>query len=315
MTTSNHWSTTKERGSLLGMRILLALYNYGGKYLVKLVLYPVVAYFFISGTEARVASQDYFSKLHQAGYLKKKPGLGDSFKHFMTMANSALDKVDVWLGKITIKDINYNVFESFNTLIKAKKGALIIGSHLGNLEVCRALSSVHTDLVFNILVFTENAQKFNDFLNTINPDVKVNLIETRELGPGLAIALKDKIDQGEYVVIAGDRTSTSVQGRVIHADFIGHSAPFSQGPFILAALMQCPIFMMFCLKNTNKFELIFEPLSEQVNWSRKTRTQELEILVQKFAKTLEQYCAQYPYQWFNFFNYWQSDSASRSNQH
>jgi len=312
VTKQNHWSIIQERGSLIGIKTLFAFYRYGGRYIALIILYPVIFYFFITGKTSRNASQNYLKKLHQCGYLAIKPGYMMSFRHFLSMGFSALDKIDVWLGKITFNSINHVNYHLFEPLLTTKQGALILGSHLGNLEVCRALSNDNSEAFFNVLVFTEHAQKFNEFLNTLNEDVKINLIEVKEIGPDLAILLKEKIDQGEYVVIAGDRTSTTVAGRVIYNDFLGEPAPFSQGPFILAGLMQCPVLMMFCLKEQNKYQLIFEQLSTGVQWTRKTRQETLAQLITDYAATLEKYCSLYPLQWFNFFDFWQRDDSARA---
>ena len=317
MTTTKHWSSMGERGSILGLKILFTFYKYGGRYLAQLILYPVILYFFITGKTSRTASQNYLAKMYQAGYLAKKPGLWLSFKHFLAMGFAALDKIDVWLGKICMSSINHVNYDVFAPLLTANKGALIIGSHLGNLEICRALANDNTGARFNVLVFTEHAQQFNDLINSLHSDVKVNLIEVTEMGPDLAMMLQEKISQGEYVVIAGDRTSTTVAGRVIYNDFLGEQAPFSQGPFILAGILQCPVLMMFCLKAhpsaKHAYDLIFEQLSPGIHWTRKTRQLELDQLVKNYAETLEKYCARYPLQWFNFFDFWQQDSIRRDN--
>ena len=317
MTTTNHWSSMGERGSILGLKILFTFYKYGGRYLAQLILYPVILYFFITGKPSRTASQKYLAKMHQAGYLANKPGLWLSFKHFLAMGFAALDKIDVWLGKISMTSINHINYDVFEPLLTANKGALIIGSHLGNLEICRALANDNTGACFNVLVFTEHAQQFNDLINNLHSDVKVNLIEVTEMGPDLAIMLQEKISQGEYVVIAGDRTSTTVAGRVIYNEFLGEQAPFSQGPFILAGILQCPVLMMFCLRaqasEKHSYDLIFEQLSPGIHWTRKTRQLELDQLVKNYAETLEKYCARYPLQWFNFFDFWQQDSIRRDN--
>ncbi len=305
----------RERGSLLGLKIFFMFYKYGGRYLAVIILYPVIFYFFISGKNSRLASKKYLNKMHQAGYLAQKPSVWMSFKHFLAMGFAALDKVDVWLDKISMASINHINYSVFESLLRANQGALIIGSHLGNLEICRALAKDNSSACFNVLVFTEHAQKFNLFINSLSGNVKVNLIEVTRMGPHLAIMLQDKIEQGEYVVIAGDRTSTTVAGRVIYSDFLGEQAPFSQGPFILAGILKCPVLMMFCLKDHSsgkqKYNLIFESLSPGIHWTRKTREKELSQLVNQYAKTLEKYCAQYPLQWFNFFDFWQRDNISR----
>jgi predicted LPLAT superfamily acyltransferase len=316
MANHSHWSSMQERGSLLGIKFIFTCYQYGGRYIAIFFLYPVIFYFFLTGKTSRTASQKYLHKVYQSGYLAEKPTIWLSFTHFLNMGFAALDKIDVWLGNITISSINYINYPIFETLLQQKQGALIIGSHLGNLEVCRALANENVSTCFNVIVFTEHAEKFNEFINSLNSDVKVNLIEVTEMGPDLAILLQEKITQGEYVVIAGDRTSTTVAGRVIYSDFLGEKAPFSQGPFILAALLQCPVLSLFCLKIQTtegpKYNLIFETLSSGVHWTRKTREQELTTLVTNYAKHLEKYCAQYPLQWFNFFDFWQQDNINRS---
>ena len=312
MNKANHWSGIRERGSLFGLKLLFNIYQYGGRYLAVALLYPVILYFFITGTVARKSSQQYLNKLYQTGRLDKKPTLFTSYKHLFIMGLAALDKVDVWLGNITSESIEHVNYEVFEPLVKANRGALLIGSHLGNLEICRALSNENTQSVFNVLVFTEHAQQFNEFINSLNGDAKVNLIEVSVVGPDLAVMLQEKIEQGEYVVIAGDRTSTTVEGRVIYNDFLGEQAAFSQGPFILAGILHCPVLMMFCLKKGKQYQIIFERLSDGVHWKRKTRDMELAKLVKNYALTLEKYCALYPLQWFNFFNFWQRDNFSRN---
>ena len=220
MTSVNHWSAMRERGSLFALKLLFNIYRYGGRFLAVLILYPVILYFFITGKVARSASTKYLHKLYEKGYLVERPTRYTSYKHFLAMGFSALDKVDVWLGKITMSSIDHVNYDIFEPLLKAKKGALLIGSHLGNLEICRALSNEHTNATFN------------DFINGLNSDVRINLIEVSSVGPDLAILIEEKIAQGEYVVIAGDRTSTTVEGRVIYSEFLGEQAAFSQGPFV-----------------------------------------------------------------------------------
>ncbi len=113
-----------------------------------------------------------------------------------------------------------------------------MGSHLGNLELCRALSSRHPDIKINALVFTEHAERFNAVLKAINPDSDLNLIQVNELGADTAIMLQQKVEQGEWVVIVGDLTSVTKEQRVVWADFLGKLAPFPQGPFILVSSAQ-----------------------------------------------------------------------------
>ena len=91
--------------------------------------------------------------------------------------------------------------------------------------------------VINALVFSENAQRFKQIMDEMAPDAGLNLMPVTDIGPDTAIALKEKLDRGEWVAIVGDRIAVNPQRggdwRVIWSEFMGHPAPFPQGPFIL----------------------------------------------------------------------------------
>jgi len=305
---TKHWSTIEERGSILGMRALFLFYRLVGRRVLWLILFPVVCYLYIANRTARNASRQFLSKVFSLKKEKKiHASLMQGLKLHCAFADSAFDKLDAWLGKITKEDIDYIDRDGIKELVEQKQGGIFIGSHLGNLEVCRALSAVKESAVINVLVFTENAVKFNKFLERVNNKVTVNLIQVSDIGPGLAVSLKEKVDQGEVIVIVGDRTSVSVGGRVVYAPFLGEQAPFAQGPFILAALLECPIYWIFCIKSDGRFKLIFEHVTDKLALPRKERAQILQNIVEKYAQRLSHYAVIYPYQWFNFFDFWQND--------
>lgn len=307
MSKVQHWSTVQERGTYWGLKILLFFYQILGRKLLAVVLYPVVVYLYFTGGASKVASQHYLARIFKLNGWKKPLGYQQGLKHFYSFALSAFDKMDAWTGRITTKHILYGDCHPLAQIEQSKKGAIFIGSHLGNMEVCRALSQGRYKTRINVLVFTHHAVEFNRVLQKINPDVEIDLIQVSNLGPGLAIMLKQRIDDGEIIVIAGDRTSASSEGRTTVVNFLGEPAPFSQGPFILSSVMDCPIYLLFCLKEGNKYRVIFEHFADSLKFARKTRQQELETVINNYAKRLEFYCLQYPYQWFNFFDFWQSD--------
>ncbi|WP_448564085.1 LpxL/LpxP family acyltransferase [Thalassotalea ganghwensis] len=304
---ATHWSDKQERGFRFGLKFLLASYRILGRRLLWLVLFPVVLCLFLTGKDARRSSRMFFNLAHQRSANVPKANTWVTLKHFCSFADSAFDKLDAWLGKITPQQISYDNYQAFAELVEKKQGAIFIGSHLGNLEVCRALSYGKYNTVINVLVFTANAAKFNEILQSISDDVSVNLIQVTDISPALAMTLKDKIDQGEMLVIVGDRTSITQAGRVEYVPFLGQKAPFSQGPFILASLLDCPVFWLFCFKEKQGFHLVFEKVAEQIRFKRPEREQGIKKLITAYAQRLEYYALKYPFQWFNFFNFWQKD--------
>ncbi|WP_254203528.1 hypothetical protein [Aeromonas sp. FDAARGOS 1407] len=126
----------------------------------------------------------------------------------------------------------------------------------------------------------------------------------QELGPDTAIMLKSRIEAGEWVVIVGDRTSVTKEKRVVWADFLGEKAPFPLGPFALSAVLGCPTYLMFGLREQGRFRVHFEPFADGTPLPRAERQQRLEARVQHYADRLEYHCLRAPLEWFNFFDFW-----------
>lgn len=303
-----HWSRTPERGSLLGMQIMLASYRLLGRRGFSLLLYPVIGYFWLTGSAQREASRAYLARLEtfanaQGVALPAEPR--SSFRHFLRFGEAALDKLAGWRGDITEQEVELVGAEHYQAAINSGKGVLLLGSHLGDLELCRALGSRKQGLRINALVFTRHAARFNALLKQINPDSHLNLIQVQELGADTAILLKEKLEQGEWVVIVGDRTSVTREKRVIWADFLGAPAPFPLGPFVLSSVLGCPVYLMFGLKEQGRFRVHFEPFADGQPLPRQGRQQILASRVQAYADRLQHHCLRAPLDWFNFFDFWQ----------
>ncbi|EIS3744418.1 glycosyltransferase family 2 protein [Aeromonas hydrophila] len=303
-----HWSRTPERGSLLGMQIMLASYRLLGRRGFSLLLYPVIGYFWLTGRAQRQASQAYLTRLESfadANGVALPPEPRSSFRHFLRFGEAALDKLAGWRGDITEQEVGLVGAEHYQAAINSGQGVLLLGSHLGDLELCRALGSRKQGLRINALVFTRHAARFNALLKEINPDSHLNLIQVQELGADTAILLKEKLERGEWVVIVGDRTSVTREKRVIWADFLGAPAPFPLGPFVLSSVLGCPVYLMFGLKEQGRFRVHFEPFADGEPLPRQGRQQILASRVQAYADRLQHYCLQAPLDWFNFFDFWQ----------
>jgi len=217
---------------------------------------------------------------------------------------------------MTARIIDFPSQGEFERLLASGRGAVLIGSHLGNLEMTRALAVSEGRAKINAVVYTEHAQRFNALLMQVSADFGVNLIQVSQLGSDTAILLKEKIDQGELVVIVGDRTPTSGGGRsrVSPVEFFGAPAPFAQGPFILSHLLDCPVYLFFCLREGEDYRIYLEPFAERIDLPRQQRQERLQGYMQQYARRLEHYCLKAPEQWFNFYDFWRQAAASSSDK-
>ncbi|MGZ5026867.1 MAG: LpxL/LpxP family acyltransferase [Methylobacter sp.] len=305
MNKSLHWSAMSEWSLVWGMRFLLRVYLLFGRSVLQCFLYPVVSYYWLANKPGREASRAYLKRVAQ--FLPESDlsgNLYDSYRHFISFANAIIDKLAAWSGALSPSDVSYQGRDSLLAQIRTGKGAVLLGSHLGNLEVCRVIADLDRSVRINVLVHTKHAEKFNRLLTQTNQNSGLNLIQVTEINAATAMLLSDKIDSGELVVIAADRTPVSRNPRVSRAMFLGEKAWFPQGPFILAALLKCPVYTLFCLKQNGRQVIYFEHFSDLLTLPRKTRDQAIQQIIQRYAGRLEQYCLMEPLQWFNFFDFW-----------
>ena len=306
-----HWSGEPERRGQAGLRFMLALWRYGGRLPFTLLLWPVVAVYWLTGLNARRASQGYLKRIVACAKSRNVllPQPLNSYRHFLRFAEAMLDKVASWRGELRWgKEIDFAPEAEAAIRRAGGKGQLILASHLGDIEACRAMAQQVSGLVINALVFTDNAQRFREVLETIAPQAGVNLLPVTDIGPETAILLQQKIDAGEWVAIVGDRTAVHRQRggepRVVWSQFLGQAAPFPQGPFVLASALRCPVMLMFALREQGKLRVYCEPFADPLLLPRASRQQALQAAVDRYAQRLEEYALKAPLDWFNFFDFW-----------
>jgi predicted LPLAT superfamily acyltransferase len=300
-----HWAQINEASFVLGMRLLFWICRIFGRGPFRIVLYPVVAWYVLTQPAARAASADYLRRINaMGGAPRAKPGMPDVMRHFAAFAESILDKMLLWGGLFDLENTRYHGRELLDQLVGEQRGALLVCSHLGNMELCRVLSRRRTGLKLTVLVHTKHATAFNDMLAQLDPDSRMNLLQVTEMSAATAAMLAEKVAQGEFVVIAGDRIPVSGNPRVALAKFMGEPAPFPVGPYVLASLLECPIFLMFALCTANGPEVHVELFRESLRLPRKGRDEVLAALTAEYAGRLEHYCLRAPLQWFNFYDFW-----------
>lgn len=313
---NTNWHQMQERGSGFGIRILLAIYRLFGYGVFTILLMPVMAYFFLTGKTARRASRDYLQRLYSVApnALPGKPDNWLSFQHFMSFGQAIADRFAAWLGHMTLKHLDIVGKEQVLEKLNSGQGVVLLTSHLGNIELCRALANLRShdrELPVNVLVHTRHAEAFNKILAEVSPDTHIRLIQVDSIGPDTAILLSDMIERGEIVAIAADRVP--VNGTAtdsVPVQFLGSEACFPKGPLILSSILNCPVFTVFCTRNgPNRFLLEIEPFANPLLLPRKQRQEQLNFYVQRYANRLEIMCKKAPLEWFNFFDFWKEAGA------
>jgi predicted LPLAT superfamily acyltransferase len=301
---ARHWADINEFSFVAGLRVLFWLGRSLGRWPARLVLYPIVFWYMLAKRAARRASREYLLRVTQA-IGTEAPGKFLVLRHFASFAEDILDKMLLWSGWLPAEPIKHFNLEQMMAQLAAKRGALLICCHLGNLELCRVLARRMPGLKMTVLLHTKHAEKFNHLLACLNPASALDVMQVTELSPTTAVFLSEKIARGEFVAIAGDRIPVSDQPRVTLANFLGAPAPFPVGPYILANLFHCPVYLLFTLRRQGAAEVHFELFRESIHLPRKEREQALAELAADYARRLEVFCRRAPLQWYNFYDFWQ----------
>ncbi|MGG7737423.1 glycosyltransferase [Klebsiella aerogenes] len=308
---SPHWARQQEVKGLWGMRLMLLVWRLLGRKAFSLLLYPVVGVYWLTAATARRASQQWITRVREqlAARQMPIPPTLTSYRHFQRFGEAMLDKIASWRGELQFgRDVVFTAGAEETLNISDPRGKLLLVSHLGDVEACRALAQLQGGKTINALVFSENAQRFKQIMTEMAPQAGLNLMPVNDIGPDTAIQLQEKLDRGEWIAIVGDRIAVNPQRggewRVCWSRFMGQAAPFPQGPFILAAILRCPVNLLFALRQQGKLRIYCEPFADPLLLPRADRQQALQHIIDRYAERLEHYALQSPLDWFNFFDFW-----------
>ena len=303
------WDQRPERGSRLGIGIISWLFRHGARPVARALLWPVAGYFWATGPEARRGSFAYLTRIHAAGGIPSAPGPREVFKHELEFARSILDRAGFWLGGSDSFQLRLIGNEHLVRARSAKRGLLVLGSHLGSFDALRLIALEQAPLRVTVLMYTAHAARINAALGQDQRDdaSHVRVIPIRPGSLAHVLEARECIRRGEVVAILADRSSPGVaDGHVLPIQFLGATAWLSGGPLRLAAALGCPVVFMTGLRaGKDSYEIHVEPLADRVTLPRHGREQALRAYLQRFADVLASYCLRAPYQWFNFFDFWE----------
>lgn len=303
--TARHWSQVGEAGAVAGLWIMYTLHRLAGRLPFRAVLYPVVACYWLAYPAARRASLEYLANLQRAtGALGREPGARETMRHFLSFADTILDKMLAVGGRYRFDRLRFVGRAALEEQMKSGRGALLVTAHVGCLEMCQAFAeSPHLKLT--VLAHTLHAERFNRVLERLSPGRSVRLLQVTELTPATAVLLAQRIDAGEFVAIAGDRVPLAGgRGNSVQVPFLGRLAPFPIGAYVMASLLKCPLVMMGCIRRGDTHEIVFDRLADEVRLPRGDRLGACAVHAADFARRLEALLARAPYEWFNFYSFW-----------
>jgi len=296
------WQENKERSTPFTLLTIRWIALHLGRPFARGLLYPITLYFLLFAGPQRRASQQYLKRV-----LKRKVTWLDSAKHIHAFASTILDRVYLLTGQFGKLDISFPAENIPLSYSKNGVGCLLLGSHIGSFEVLRSYAVSNYPLPIKILMYEKQAPMMVQVLNALNAGVADTLISLDGSPSGL-LKVKEAIDCGTTVGLLGDRILGEGSEKTVICSLLGEPVKMPTAPVLLASALKVPLIVFFGVYlGGNRYKIHFELLAEEVILNRKTRQQDIQSYTQKYVDILEKQMLETPYNWFNFYDYWQND--------
>ena len=310
----DRWARIAESGTLYGLRFVAWWHRTLGRGPSVALLWLPAVYFAFRSRPARRASSHYLERVWATPEgrraLGRRPRLLDVMRHLHAFAIALYDRMLVWSGELDSIEVRHDGSEKIFAVAQAGRGAVLLGAHLGSIDMLWFLSRKY-QLVVNVIGFHGNAQRINAFLESFAPNERVRMIDMDPSSVYAAFEIKACIERGEFVLILADRIAPGKTGRTAEASFLGHPARFPLGPFLLAGVLECPVLFALCLcTGPARYETLLRPIGEAACVPRSEREKRARELLAGYAALLESTCTRLPFQWFNFYDFWGDDAET-----
>ncbi|WP_042301538.1 LpxL/LpxP family acyltransferase [Paraburkholderia kururiensis] len=300
------WAQREERSNLKLLRAMTWVSLTLGRRASRMLLVPITAYFLAFPADVRRASRAYLARV-----LGRPARWRDVWRHVWTFASTVHDRIYLLNGRFELFDLHLHDQTLVGAALAEGRGAFLMGAHLGSFEVCRTIGRSRPSLRVAITMYEENARHINAILATVNPAAKQDVIPLGQVDSMLKV--REYLDTGSMIGMLADRTLLRDGGDAVRQfDFLGAPAAFPLGPLRMAAMLRRPvIFMTGLYRGGNRYDIHFELLADFTHTPRGAREAEVQAALARYVELIERYCRAAPYNWFNFFDFWQTDAQRR----
>ena len=291
------WLEHRERSNLAAMRLITWITRALGHRAGRALLVPICGYFVAFAPRARRASRAYLQRIFAAPV-----GIAQVYRHFLVFASTLLERIEMLSRGNARFDMRVHGWPAIEAILARGRGCLLIGSHLGSAEILRAFGERQQGLPINLVMHEGNARTTSHWLRQMAPELAARIIAPGEAATLLRV--RECLERGEVVAMLGDRSFDSE--RTTRCDFLGASARFPCGPMLAAAVLGVPVAAFFCLHEGDlRYDVHFEMLAERIELGSGPRAEALAPWVEGYVRRLEAHARQSPYNWFNFYDFWQ----------
>ncbi len=292
--------TGRSRGNLLGYWIFQKLLEVGGLRTAYFLLAIVVFYYLLFAPKGLKASRDYLER--QFGKMSWWRMWLHNYRHFFNFGQVLVDRMALNMGLIDELHFTHDGREHLEAISAQEGGAILLSAHIGNWALAGHLLDQAMEKDVYVVMLEAEAAHIRRFMASLGAEPSYKIIAIQE-GKGAILQIFAVLNKGAVVCLHGDRFLEG--GRVVEGKLLGHEADFPVLPYFLSQTMKLPLYYFFCVKE-DRFHYRF--IARGPSFCEKKEDESKKEASQRWLKNylneLEILLKKYPYQWFNFYFFW-----------
>lgn len=282
----------KSRGAVSGYKIFIFLIKKMGVRSAYILLYLVSLYFFIFSIEGTRASYYYFH--NRLGYSKIK-SLFSIYRSYFVFGQTIIDKIAISSGLKDKFTFEFDGGEKIIELLKNRQGGILISAHIGNFEIAEYFFSEIDEYSQINLVTTDNEHRtIKEYLESVSLKSNLKFIIVKNDFSHI-FEINNALSNNELICFTGDRYFEG--NKVIEEEILGKVTNFPAGPFLLGSRIKVPVVFVYVMKETSKHYHLYTR-------EAKFKYKDSKELLKEYISSMELILEKYPYQWFNYYDFW-----------
>lgn len=299
-----HWIERREGGNVVALKLIKTAAVLFGRRITRLSLLPITIYFLIRRKPERLASRAYLRRA-----LSREPSVFEIARHFHHFAAVTLDRVYFLTNQLEEFEARTFGLDELDRALSFGRGVLMVGAHVGSFDALRALSTLRPDVTLRVVLDEEHSPALSNTLRELDPEMAASIINPRKSGAAVAIEIGQALRAGGLVTLLADRVRPG--NPTITVDFLGDTIRLPIAPWQIASALHVPIVLCVGLfQGRNRYDLHFQLLSEALVADRRDRRQLMQATAQRFADHLAALLFSAPYNWFNFYEFWNTSATA-----
>jgi predicted LPLAT superfamily acyltransferase len=300
---SNARWTGRTRGGYFGNWFFVQLIRVLGLRGAYAWLVFVAAYFTFGSPRSYRASVNYLQRVLGPKPWWQRPLL--VYRHFFSFGVTLLDRLAVVMGRHQM-NCAFEGEERFRKFLDQGKGIILLGAHVGGWEMGGHLLG-RFGIPVNLVVLEKEQENIRRLFDRALEGKQFRIL-TADENPLRSVPIMAALRRGEMVGLHGDR---AFGGADLTVPFLGGRARFPIGAYHLAAVTGAPIFQVFAVRERiGQYRFFTFPPQFVARDAVRRNPAALRGCVEQYASRLESVLRQYPYQWYNIYDFWEADAPA-----